>query len=273
MLRFFRRERTKTIVPTSLGASIVGDGFARYALPAPVHIPRGAFLFVKVKGEEHELLVKARHLSNQPSDVMIENYRPASREEVKQLMRNIVKGILWEHKYEDLKIVKAELDVNIGHIVFYYTAERRYTLNRLAARLAKILHVKVEFKQIGSRDFAREIGGIGLCGREICCRTFLKEIPTVTLDMARQQYLFAVPEKLSGLCGRLLCCLRFELPYYERVSKYLPKVGSVIETEKGKGRVVEVNAILQTYKLRYEDDTEEKVFVELPEVERDEGNV
>ncbi len=255
----------------SIEVSVVGGGFERYQLPRKIDIPRGAFLFVRVEGDEHETLVKARHVVPRSSDVKITSLRPASREQTIQILKNMARAVIWENKIDDLKIVDATLDLKVGHIIFSYIAEKRHNLSRIAIRLAKLLHLKVEFNQIGARDYARKIGGVGICGREICCRTFLKEIPAITLDMARQQYLFAVPEKLSGICGRLMCCLRYELPMYEILTRYIPSTGYSIITEKGKGRVVEVNLLKQLYKVRYEDGTEEEIFVNIPDFSDYEG--
>ncbi len=255
----------------SVEVSVVGGGFERYQLPYKMDIPRGVFLFVKPDNMEHEVLVKARHVVPRSADVKAEIVRPAARTHVIQILKNMARGVIWENKINDLKIVDAKLDLKVGHINFIYIAEKRYNLARLAIKLAHLLHLKVEFTQIGARDYARNIGGVGVCGREICCRTFLKEIPAITLDMARQQYLFAVPEKLSGICGRLMCCLRYELPMYEILSKYMPSTGTYVITEKGKGRVVEVNILKQTYKLRYEDGSEDVVTLQIPEFSGYEG--
>jgi len=243
----------------------VGGGFERYELPYKVDIPRGAFLFVKIAGQNHELLVKARHVVPKPAELKAESIRPASNSQTIQILKNMARAVIWENNIEDLKIVDATLDTKVGHINFIYIAEKRHNLSRIAIKLAKLLHLKVEFTQIGARDYARKIGGVGICGREICCRAFLKNIPAITLDMARQQYLFAVPEKLSGICGRLMCCLRYELPIYEILTRYIPSTGSSVITEKGKGRVVEVNLLKQSYKLRYEDGTEEIIYVNIPD--------
>ncbi len=174
----------------------------------------------------------------------------------------MARGIIWENGLSDIKIVNAALDLQVGVIAFTYIAEKKHTLARIAAKLAKIFHLRVDFNQIGARDFARQIGGIGRCGRLLCCETFLKEIPSVTLDTARNQYIFAAPEKLSGACGRLLCCLRFELPLYEHAQKILPPLGSWVETKSGVGRVIEIQVPLLSFKIQYEDNTTEVVRVD-----------
>jgi cell fate regulator YaaT (PSP1 superfamily) len=263
-----RRERQKRPEPPvySIEVSVVGAGFEKYQLPNKMDIPRGAFLYIKPENEQNELLVKARHVVPKPAEIKAERIRPASKSVILQTFKNMARAIIWENNITDLKIVDAELDLEVGYIKFVYIAEKRYNLNKLLGiKLAHILHLKVDFKQIGARDYARKIGGIGICGREVCCKTFMKQIPAVTLEMARQQYLFAVPEKLSGICGRLMCCLRYELPMYEVLTRYIPATGTSVMTEKGKGRVVEVNLLKQNYKVRYEDGTEEYINVDIPD--------
>ncbi len=123
----------------------------------------------------------------------------------------------------------------------------------MGPKLAKLLHVRVELQQIGARDKARAIGGVGKCGLELCCKKFLKEIPSLTLTMARKQMLFAAPDKLSGVCGRLLCCLRYEVEHYEEMAQKLPALGAKVKVELDgeelEGEVVEVNYLLGTYKV------------------------
>jgi len=257
MLKFRRKDRARK--RNTLEVSIVGGGFSWYQLPFSVELAPGSFIFIKERNSEYELLVKVRGVSSKPAQKILDRYRIASKEEVIRIMKNMTRGFLFENNMLDIKIVKEEFDMNVGLISFTYTAEKKYTMAKIASQLSKILHVRVEFKQIGARDYARVVGGLGLCGRELCCRIFLKEIPPVTLDMAREQYLFAAPEKLSGICGRLLCCLRYELDFYREAKSKLPEIGSTIETEKGPGKVVEVNVISGRVRVQYPDETEEVI--------------
>ncbi len=268
MFRKFRKHRRKNKIQqppekkpiTTVEVSIIGGEYDKYVYNGPIP-PVGTFIFIKPKGEEHEILVKVRGMSSRPVEKEIESMRIAPDREVARIMRNMTKGYLWEHEeYRDIKITKTEFDAKTGYIKFDYIAERKHKLSKFSIRLAKLLHVRVEFTQVGARDYAKEIGGIGPCGRELCCKSFLKEIPSVTLDMARQQYLFAAPEKLSGVCGRLMCCLRFELPVYEELSRIYPHVGSRIQTPKGVARVVEINVLTGRARVRYEEDNSEEVL-------------
>ena len=251
---------------STLEVSIVGAGFENFAFPLKERLPQGIFLYVKPEDADEELLCKLRLISQKTPARRAASIRPASRENVTSVMRNIARGIIWESGREDVKIVSADLDLTVGQISFTYIADKKYTLNRLAAKLAKLLHVRVEFNQVGARDFARSIGGLGICGMELCCRVFLKNIPSITLDLARKQGLFSAPDKLSGTCGRLLCCLRYELAVYEHAAKLFPSVGSRVVTRRGVGEVVEVNILKRNFRLRYDDHNEEVLEV------RDEEN-
>ncbi len=245
----------------TLEVSIIGGGLAKFASPKIYQVQPGRFMHVWLEGETEPLLVKFRTWSNARAQRRVVDARPAPRKTVLNTLKNMIRGFLWE-KGVNVKIVEVKLDMNTGQVDVFYAAETKLDLRQYGAELAKLLHLKIKFQQIGARDMARRLGGIGRCGRELCCTTFLKELPSVTLDMAREQYLFSAPEKLSGICGRLLCCLRFELPYYKEMAAFLPKLGQNLETPKGQARVVEVNALKLYYVLRYPDNTTEKVFVE-----------
>lgn len=247
-------------VYNTMEVSIVGGGLTKYKSESIYNITPGKFIYIRPFGEDHDILVKFRAWSSAKTKHRVVHVRPVSKDTVVNIMKNMARGLLWEHGVQ-VKIVDAEIDLKVGKIEFFFVADTKLDLRKYGAMLAKLLHVRVKFTQIGARDMAVRMGGIGRCGRELCCTTFLRELPSVTLDMARNQYLFSAPEKLSGVCGRLLCCLRFELPFYQEAAQHLPALGSMIETEKGLGRVVEVNAIRMYYRVRYEDDQEEIIYV------------
>jgi len=247
----------------SLEVSIIGGPLARYRVSRDFNIDKNIkFACIKIEGEEKSLFVKIRGISNKPSKLRLLNISPCEDSEIIKLLRNITYGILFEEKLRDIRIVETSLDKERGIIKFTFTADKRYDLSKLAPLIAKKLHLHVEFKQKGARDYARELGGIGRCGRILCCETWLKEIPSITIDMARRQYLFTAPENLTGICGRLLCCLRFELEVYEELSRGLPEIGREIVTEKGTGKVCDVNVFKREYKVIYEDGSEEWVKIE-----------
>jgi len=237
----------------SLDISILGGGFDRFIIDGELDIPPGSFAYIEEEGKK-PILVKVRGISHRPATRKFSRIYPAPREKVLHLMKQIAKAVLFENQFDDVKIVEVQLDQEVGQAIFTYIAEKKHNLSKIAAHLAKLLHVRVDFEQIGARDYAKKLGGIGPCGRALCCKYVLREIPSVTLDMARQQYLFAAPEKLSGICGRLLCCLRFELPVYEEMAKELPPLGAKVETKRGIGKVIEINVPLECFKVQYEDN-------------------
>ncbi len=257
-----KKEKSKE---NTLEVSIVGGKFERYELLFPVDFPLGSFLLIKSRDEEHEILVKVRGYSDKSTENVLERYQLAPSEKVKTLMVNMVKGYLFEKKAHDVKIVDSKLDINKGHLGIDYIADKKYSLNKIGAYLATILHVRVDFNQVGARDYARKVGGLGPCGRELCCKSFLRQIPSITLDMAREQYLFSSPDRLSGMCGRLRCCLRYEIDFYREARKQLPEPGQMIRTSHGTGKVVEVNALVGRFSVIYEDGTAEAVYLQQDE--------
>jgi cell fate regulator YaaT (PSP1 superfamily) len=145
-----------------------------------------------------------------------------------------------EHKLS-MKLVDAEYSFDRSKIMFYFTSESRVDFRNLVKDLASIFRVRIELRQIGVRDEAKMLGGIGPCGRKLCCISFLKDFNPVTIKMAKIQNLSLKPSKISGICGRLMCCLGYEHECYKECSKHFPKIGKEIKTPHGKGRVVSVS--------------------------------
>lgn len=180
----------------------------------------------------------------------IEENRAKSREAFNTCMRKIE-----EHKL-DMKLVRAEYSFDRTKIVFYFTASGRVDFRSLVKDLAKIFKARIELRQIGVRDEARLFGGFGHCGRELCCKTFLKDFEPVTIKMAKEEGLPLNPPKISGLCGRLMCCLYFEYETYKILSKGLPREGEHIHAKEGKGKVIGVNVFKRTATVELEDGTQ-----------------
>jgi cell fate regulator YaaT (PSP1 superfamily) len=152
-----------------------------------------------------------------------------------------------------MKLVEAAYLFDSSKAIFYFTAEHRVDFRELVRKLAGRLKIRIEMRQIGVRDEAKICGGLGCCGRELCCGTFLKEFELVSIKMAKEQNLPLNPTKISGLCGRLMCCLAFEVEGYRELRKNLPKVGKRIITKKyGEGKVIRQNLLLQTITLELE---------------------
>lgn len=154
-----------------------------------------------------------------------------------------------EHKLE-MKLVDVEYAFDRSKIIFYFTANGRVDFRMLVKSLASIFKTRIELRQIGVRDEAKMLGGIGPCGRPICCRTFLSDFTPVSIKMAKEQGLSLNPAKISGACGRLMCCLAYEQKSYEYLNSITPQPGSVVRTPDGEGTVLEANVVAGTLKVR-----------------------
>lgn len=143
----------------------------------------------------------------------------------------------------DMKLVDVEYTFDKNKIIFYFTAEGRVDFRNLVKDLAAIFRTRIELRQIGVRDEAKMLGGIGPCGRMLCCSTFLGDFDPVSIKMAKDQNLSLNPSKISGLCGRLMCCLKYENDEYEEAKKKMPDIGTKIETPDGPGKVIGLNLL------------------------------
>ena len=155
-----------------------------------------------------------------------------------------------EHQLE-MKLVSVEYAFDRSKILFFFTANGRVDFRSLVKDLASIFKTRIELRQIGVRDEARMLGGLGACGRPICCKAFLNDFQPVSIKMAKEQKLSLNPTKISGVCGRLMCCLKYEEDHYEETHKRMPRIGREIDTPDGRGTVVEQNAVLETLKVRF----------------------
>lgn len=155
---------------------------------------------------------------------------------------NVGAGKIVEHKLE-MKLVDVEYTFDRNKIIFYFTAEGRVDFRNLVKDLASIFRTRIELRQIGVRDEAKMLGGIGPCGRMLCCSTFLGDFEPVSIKMAKDQNLSLNPSKISGLCGRLMCCLKYENDEYEEAKKLMPDIGARIDTPEGPGKVVGLNLL------------------------------
>ena len=156
----------------------------------------------------------------------------------------------------DMQLVSAEYSFDGSKILFFFTADERVDFRELVKNLASIFHTRIELRQIGVRDKAKMIGGLGICGRPFCCASFLEEFQPVSIKMAKTQNLSLNPTKISGTCGRLMCCLKYEQEAYEDLIKTAPKAESFVDTPDGRGTVVDVNLLRQSVKVRMENSPE-----------------
>ena len=160
-----------------------------------------------------------------------------------------------DHKL-DMQLVSAEYAFDGSKILFFFTADERVDFRELVKNLASIFHTRIELRQIGVRDKAKMVGGLGICGRPFCCASFLDDFQPVSIKMAKTQNLSLNPTKISGTCGRLMCCLKYEQDAYEDLLRTSPKVESFVDTPEGRGTVVEVDLLRQRVKVRMEDAPE-----------------
>ena len=153
----------------------------------------------------------------------------------------------------DMQLVSAEYAFDGSKILFFFTADERVDFRELVKNLASVFHTRIELRQIGVRDKAKMVGGLGICGRPFCCASFLDDFQPVSIKMAKTQNLSLNPTKISGTCGRLMCCLKYEQEAYEDLLRTAPKAESFVDTPEGRGTVVEVDLLRQRVKVRMED--------------------
>jgi len=152
-----------------------------------------------------------------------------------------------------MKLVNAQYTYDARKVIFYFVAEERVDFRDLVRDLANTLHVRIEMKQIGARDESKVTGGVGPCGRELCCSSWLRDFEAVTVKMAREQGLALNPSRLAGMCGRLKCCLRYEYATYIELKRALPAIGKQVECVKGDGKVLRHNTLKQTVVIQLAD--------------------
>ena len=156
----------------------------------------------------------------------------------------------------DMQLVSAECAFDGSRILFFFTADERVDFRELVKSLAGIFHTRIEMRQIGVRDKAKMVGGLGICGRPFCCASFLDDFQPVSIKMAKTQNLSLNPTKISGTCGRLMCCLKYEQDAYEDLLRTAPKAESFVDTPDGRGTVVEVDLLRQRVKVKMEEQPE-----------------
>ena len=161
-----------------------------------------------------------------------------------------------------MKLVSSEISLDEKKLTFYFIAEDRIDFRQLLSELVTNYHKKIRLQQLGARDCAKMLGGIGPCGRQFCCQTFLEAMDSVTLEMAKAQDMATVgSNKISGACGKLMCCLAYESEMYQKIRAKMPKINEQFETKKGKGKIIWQNVLKQTVLVELEDGTkiEEKL--------------
>ena len=191
--------------------------------------------------------------------------RKATEEDLKHLEENKLREkdalktcekLVAQHGLE-MKLVDVEYTFDNSKIMFYFTADGRVDFRALVKDLASVFRTRIELRQIGVRDEAKMLGGLGVCGKPFCCSSFLGEFQPVSIKMAKEQGLSLSPVKISGTCGRLMCCLKYEQEAYTDLLKRTPKVGAIVKTPMGRGLVVENNLLTQTLKVKMDNTPDE----------------
>ncbi len=148
----------------------------------------------------------------------------------------------------DMKLIDVEITFDHNKLIFYFTSDERVDFRELVKELASVFRTRIELRQIGVRDEAKMMNGIGICGRALCCATFLGDFHPVSIKMAKEQSLSLNPTKISGICGRLMCCLKYEEDVYEELNRKMPNVGDIISTVDGTGEILSTNVLMQVVK-------------------------
>ena len=189
-------------------------------------------------------------IATQQDEAVIEENRKKEDEAFNTCLQMI------EEQALDMQLVSAECAFDGSKIIFFFTADERVDFRELVKNLASAFHTRIELRQIGVRDKAKMVGGLGICGRPFCCASFLDDFQPVSIKMAKTQNLSLNPTKISGTCGRLMCCLKYEQDAYEDLLRTAPKMDSFVDTPEGRGTVVEIDLLRQRVKVRLEDQPE-----------------
>lgn len=175
---------------------------------------------------------------------------------------NTTKKLVIQNELE-MKVLGAEYTLDRKRLLIYFEAESRIDFRNLVKDLSEIYHTRIELRQIGPRDAAKMIGGIGPCGLILCCSTFIGEFDTVSIKMAKNQNISLNPQKISGVCGKLLCCIKYEDDVYTKLKETLPDLNEIVKTDNGNARVIDVNILSQKVKVKLiEEDTIEWLSVD-----------
>ena len=239
--------------------------------PGNLHINLGTKVIVKTdNGEEFGEVVAKKKISydSNLNNTLDKIVRIANYKDIKHAEENYKKEAeafkICEEKIKKLKLnmnlTEVEYSFDNSKLLFCFTADGRVDFRELVKELAAIFKTRIELRQIGVRDEVKKIGGNGICGRELCCCSFLNNFETVSIKMAKEQNMSLNPSKISGNCGRLMCCLKYEQEVYEEKLKKLPKVGAIVETEDGEGIVDSIETLREIVKVKLKDDNNETYF-------------
>ena len=197
-----------------------------------------------------EPLKKVVRIANKKDEKMRLEYKAKEKDAFKTCLEKIEKHGL------PMKLIDVEYKFDGSKVIFYFTADGRIDFRDLVKDLASVFRTRIELRQIGVRDEVKRCGGNGICGRQLCCASFLNGFEVVSIKMAKEQNISLNPSKISGNCGRLMCCLKYEQNVYEEKLKSLPKIGAIVKTQDGTGEVTAVETLKEVVRVKFSDGDE-----------------
>lgn len=213
----------------------------------------GEVIIARKEVEDNEVtepLKKVIRIATEKDKRMRADYKAKEPEALKICLEKVQKHGL------PMKLIDAEYKYDGSKVIFYFTADGRIDFRELVKDLAAVFRTRIELRQIGVRDEVKRCGGNGICGRQLCCCSFLSNFETVSIKMAKEQNISLNPSKISGNCGRLMCCLKYEQEVYEEKLKSLPKIGAIVKTQEGTGEVVSLETLKEVVRVKYQDGDE-----------------
>ncbi|MBE6140074.1 MAG: stage 0 sporulation protein [Firmicutes bacterium] len=231
------------------------DGGKGYYFKSELNIQENNYVIVETEkgmqlGKVNKVNVKSNDDENLKSIIRIATKKDYEKHQtnLKDSDEALEKCLKLVKKYKlPMNVLNAQFSFDRSQLLFYFTADDRIDFRELAKKLAAIYHTRIELRQVGARDKAKEVGGLGICGQKICCSRFLKHIDSVVINMAKNQNLALNPNKINGVCGRLLCCLSYEDEQYKACMKNLPSLGDNVTINNQEGKVINVNVLERKY--------------------------
>lgn len=200
---------------------------------------------------EDEIVAPIKPVLRKATQKDEKNYEKNKQKEIKAM--EVCKEKVEKHGL-DMKLIDVEYTFDNNKVIFYFTAEGRVDFRELVKDLASIFKIRIELRQIGVRDEAKMLGGLGPCGISLCCSKWLGDFEPVSIKMAKEQNLSLNPSKISGICGRLLCCLKYEQDFYEEACKKLPSQGQRVDTQDGKGEIFKINILAESVVVKLDGE-------------------
>ena len=255
-----------------LGICFSGSNKIYYFLPNDLELVKSDKVIVETERGEQLGIVSTNIIEVDPKKLVAplkKILKKATIDDEKKHSKNVEdanKALLDANKFVeelklDMKILNATFTFDKKQLLFNFLADDRVDFRELAKKLAGIYKTRIELRQIGVRDKAKEVGGQGQCGRNLCCSTFLKDLNSVSINMAKNQGLSLTPQKINGVCGRLMCCLDYENELYVEYKKGLPRLGEKVKTDQGEGKVIYIDLFQKMY--RVELNNEDRKIIEI----------